>query len=490
MLGFFAKRPAIGVLAILGGLVFGATMAHRSRASGPSTSSLSFLRPKPNLQSGQPAAVDWRPLLSVERAELRQGKLVQRLQDGTRVTYTLDPKLQQWAKDYLRSYDLPYAAMVMLDVQSGKVLVMAGHASANPKVDTRQLCLKPWAPAASVFKLVTAAALLDRGVSADATVCYHGGEHGLRKHNILDNPKIDKTCKSLSYAVAKSINPVMGKLAVRHLSAKHLEDWSYRFGFNRPIPFDLPVQPSQATIPDGDLDKARVAAGFWKSEASVLHGALIAGVAASRGQLLWPRLVEEVAQSDGRKIIPFPPEPERVMSRSAAEKLAAMMVETTRMGTGRSFRTRTGEAVFKFDVGGKTGSLSRSNPFLHYSWFVGFAPANKPKVAFAVLLGNPEKWKIKAHTAARTLLGRYVNPDDGSKPKAGTAVAKAKKAKAKPSARPARAAAKVKTSPAAQPTPAVAKGGNKAKAKPVVQPPRRRKTTAASGSPSRRARHS
>ena len=66
MLGFFAKRPAIGVLAILGGLVFGATMAHRSRASGPSTSSLSFLRPKPNLQSGQPAAVDWRPLLSVD----------------------------------------------------------------------------------------------------------------------------------------------------------------------------------------------------------------------------------------------------------------------------------------------------------------------------------------------------------------------------------------------------------------------------------------
>jgi penicillin-binding protein A len=436
MIGFFAKRPAIGVLALVVALAAGGVFAHQSRRRGTVKTSLSLSRTRVIPAS----AIDWRPMLNIDRAEPKDGRMVQTLTDGTRVTYTLDAKLQQWAKEYLRSYELPYASMVMLDVKSGKVLVMAGHSAANPKVDTRQLCLTPWAPAASIYKLVTAAALLDRGVSPDASVCFHGGMRGITMRHLVENAKLDTSCKSLSYAIAKSINPIMGKLAMRNLSAKNLEDWSYRFGFNRPIPFDLPVQPSQALIPDGQLERARVAAGFWKTEASVLHGALIAGIAATRGLLLWPRAIEHVNQADGRKVIPFPPEPERVMGRSAAGQLAKMMVETTKIGTARnSFHSRSGEAVFSIDVGGKTGSLSRSKPFLHYSWFVGFAPADDPKVAFAVLLGNPEKWKIKAHTAARMLLGHYLNPTvDGAK----KAVAHAKVAK--PSKRVVKAARKAR----------------------------------------------
>ena len=53
-------------------------------------------------------------------------------------------------------------------------------------------------------------------------------------------------------------------------------------------------------------------------------------------------------------------------------------------------------------VAGKTGSLTgKRAPGLNYNWFVGYAPADRPEIAFAVLLANEPKWQIKAHYAAQ-----------------------------------------------------------------------------------------
>jgi cell division protein FtsI/penicillin-binding protein 2 len=103
-----------------------------------------------------------------------------------------------------------------------------------------------------------------------------------------------------------------------------------------------------------------------------------------------------------------------------------MMMGTTTFGTAaKSFGSKRHALPSGIQAAGKTGSLTRSNPFLHYSWFVGFAPVDKPKVAFAVLLGNPERWQIKAHHAARALLGQYLSPAEIKTPgkdKNGTAI--------------------------------------------------------------------
>ena len=45
---------------------------------------------------------------------------------------------------------------------------------------------------------------------------------------------------------------------------------------------------------------------------------------------------------------------------------------------------------------------------LGYSWFVGFAPVDHPRIAFAVLLGNPAAWPLKAHSVARHLVAEYL----------------------------------------------------------------------------------
>ena len=66
-------------------------------------------------------------------------------------------------------------------------------------------------------------------------------------------------------------------------------------------------------------------------------------------------------------------------------------------------------------VAGKTGTLSTTEPFyMQYSWFVGFAKTTKPSLSIAVLLGNPELWQIKAHTAARMVLIEALKSRAGS----------------------------------------------------------------------------
>lgn len=425
MIGFFRNSPRIGSFSIFLVFVTGGVLAHHSRGpvKRPKTPPLAVEKKRARPAKKTEISQTWKMMVDLDHATPEGGRLVQKLPDGSRVTFTLDPELQAWAKGHLEHYEIPYGAMVMVDVKDGKTLVMAGHSSRNEQVDIEQLCLTPWAPAASVFKLVTAAALIDRGVPANAQICYHGGMRGLRKSHIKDNPRLDTTCRSLSYAVAKSVNPIMGKLAVRYLGQKHLTGWARRLGFERPVPFDLPVAPSKASIPKEKLALARVAAGFWKTEISPLHGAVLAGVAASGGLLRWPHVVQSVERPGAGKEPLRRSVARRVMNRYLARQLRQMMVRTTVMGTARrGFNSRRGRPFLgDIKVGGKTGSLSRKHPFLEYNWFVGFAPAHKPEVAFAVLLGNPARWRIKAHTAARMMLTQYFKKSRGKKKKVASA---------------------------------------------------------------------
>jgi cell division protein FtsI/penicillin-binding protein 2 len=111
---------------------------------------------------------------------------------------------------------------------------------------------------------------------------------------------------------------------------------------------------------------------------------------------------------DDQGEIPVLPGPtNRVIEEHVARDIAFMMVGTTESGTAyKGFHDRRGRKFLPdLEVAGKTGTLTRRSPsYLQYSWFVGFAPADDPEVVIAVLLGNPERWHLKAHTAARIVL--------------------------------------------------------------------------------------
>ena len=88
-----------------------------------------------------------------------------------------------------------------------------------------------------------------------------------------------------------------------------------------------------------------------------------------------------------------------------------MMELTTRIGTAKAaFHDRRGHRYLPVDVAGKTGTLSAQTErgYLGYSWFVGYAPADHPAIAFAVALGNPAQWRIKATYVARRIVAEHL----------------------------------------------------------------------------------
>ncbi len=99
----------------------------------------------------------------------------------------------------------------------------------------------------------------------------------------------------------------------------------------------------------------------------------------------------------------------RAIKPETASELTRMMTETVENGSARgAFRDPKGEAYLPgIGVAGKTGTLSDNEANRHYTWFVGFAPADQPEVAVAALVVNNPTWQIKAPLMARNLLRSY-----------------------------------------------------------------------------------
>jgi cell division protein FtsI/penicillin-binding protein 2 len=206
----------------------------------------------------------------------------------------------------------------------------------------------------------------------------------------------------LAYGVAHSNNAILGKLAFQKLQPKKLAAAAHKFGLGTVAQLgELEGVVGALEMPGTrDLDFAKVAAGFTTdtsgAKLSVMGGAMIAATFASDGKQPTPTLIASI---DGTQI----PTPvgHRVISASNARAVAKMMMQTCDEGSAaKSF----GKGL-KHKVAGKTGTLTRKKPFhMEHSWFVGFAPAEKPELVVSVLFGNPEDWHLRGHEAARRLI--------------------------------------------------------------------------------------
>lgn len=350
------------------------------------------------------------------------------VEGGGRAELTLEPELQESAEEVLRTYRIPFGAAAVVSVADGRVLALAGRSERDPSLGPAELALRPWAPAASVFKVVTAAALVEGGASASTRVCYHGGVSAVLADNLVDLPKLDRRCDTLAWGVGKSQNAIIAKLASRRLTPDALARTAAAFGFNAPLDFDAPTEPSTVDVPTDELEFARTAAGFYHSSLSVLHGALVAAAVANRGQMPAPKLVARAVDAHGRPL-PLPRRhARRVLAPEVAAEVGRMMTLTTRTGTAKgAFRDRRGRPLLPVEVAGKTGTLSfrggtgdpalpvvtseQDGGYLGYSWFVGYAPADRPRIAFAVLIGNQAAWRIKATFLARRLVAEQLALD-------------------------------------------------------------------------------
>src|SRR5262249_13048532 len=214
----------------------------------------------------------------------------------------------------------------------------------------------------------------------------------------VEDPRRDAPCASLAAGVARSNNAILGKLAVRTLDSKVLTRYAAAFGYGRTLPLG---RPSTADIPDDPLEFARAAAGFWHTELSPLVGAVLAATIATGGLAVTPYVTDE----PGEEKAPAP----RVLDAATAQAGARMLAATTETGTARgAFHDGAGRRWLRVRAAGKTGTLSRRpvaglSP-LDFSWFVGFAPAERPTVIVSVLLATTPQHHARAATLARDIL--------------------------------------------------------------------------------------
>ena len=301
----------------------------------------------------------------------------------------------------------------MLSIPDGRVLAMVGRSAADPRLGAEELALHPWAPAASVFKVVSASALVELGgVSGATRTCYHGGVSSILPDNLVDIPRIDGRCDTLAYGLGKSQNAILAKLASPHLTTDSLGRIGARVRLRRGHPLRA---ARRALAPRRPRRPARVRAhgGRLLALDAVAHARRAAGgddrepgrhADADARRARRRRRRQPARRCPSRR-------PRRVVAAATAREVGKMMELTTRIGTARAtFNDKKGRRLLAVDVAGKTGTLGAETDhgYVGYSWFVGYAPADHPKIAFAVTLGNHPTWRIKATYVGRRIVTEYL----------------------------------------------------------------------------------
>jgi penicillin-binding protein A len=356
--------------------------------------------------------------LDLLRLDLRPQRVMAPLRDGQTAELTLDPAVQRAARAQMSKYRIPEGGVVVMDVKTGKLLAYASYVNEGEAFDVN---VRAEAPAASVFKVITGSALVEKaGLSSETEQCYNGGKSRILPDELIDDPRRDKWCATLAIAMGRSLNVVFARLAQKNLTPEDVAQMGGAYGFGASLPFVVPNEPSKIEIPQEPVEFARASAGFWHTTMSPLLGVSIAQTVANGGVALEPRVVAAVSRG-GEELWRDEREP-RVLRRAikgeTATEVTRMMRETVTNGSAyKSFHDAKGKPYLPgVAVAGKTGTLTDYKQNRFYTWFVGFAPADAPEVAISTLVVNTPSWQIKAPQLAREVLRAYFEKKSASPP--------------------------------------------------------------------------
>lgn len=329
-------------------------------------------------------------------------------------------------------------AVVMLNPRTGEILAMAStptfdaSAIANPATEDQafgELQDSPSRPLlnratqgryvpGSVFKIVTAIAALGSG-AIDASTTFPNQAKAESDGLVVDgfrireHPGVPARTLDLAHATEVSSN-IFFALTGLKTGGANLAEYAAKLGFDGNVGFDLPVAASQVTNgngtqPGGFLDDAELAnASYGQGETFVtpFEMALVAATVANDGELMRPHLVTALTGRSGTRTV-VPESLRRVISASEAAAINEAMVRAVEGTLGRQFTP--GADVPGITVAGKSGTAELGGSGEPHSWFIGFAPANDPQIAIAVLVERGGRGAQRAVPLGGSLLKTYFD---------------------------------------------------------------------------------
>jgi len=261
-------------------------------------------------------------------------------------------------------------------------------------------------PPGSVFKIVSAAALLAAGVDPRAPVDCQGYLHqpdalrcALFRHNGIGHGPV-----TLADALARSCNVYFFHYA-EQMGAAPLVDWARRFELGRPAGVDLPGE-SGGAIPSGEtskLDGRLFAIGQGPLTATPLQIARVMAAIANGGTFITPHLArlsvsDEATACNSSRLLRIPG-----LSSDMVGALREGLVHAVTDPQGTAHATVQSAQV---TIAGKTGTAEIGGNQPEHAWFAGYAPADDPRIAFVVVLEHAGNADTAAGPVARQLVER------------------------------------------------------------------------------------
>ncbi|RYZ87245.1 MAG: hypothetical protein EOP04_12160, partial [Proteobacteria bacterium] len=320
--------------------------------------------------------------------------------DGRPVT--IIPQLQNQVARFIRNNGNPISALVITEVKTGKILAMVqGQSPDKWKADTHS-ALHVGFPTASLFKTVTAAAGFEVGqLDPEVTLSMFGGCARVNPRGIWPPVESRRASDGLTLrrAYGHSCNGFFAKLAVNTIGLGPIINMAHKLGWNSTtIASDFLLPPSPLRAPTESASSihtiGKFAAGFGSVGLSAVHAAWQYQTIANDGLAIPVHLFQDTASPDPAK------DGVKAIEKETAEQLRSIMESTVLAGTASNAYRRGRMKLLRNEVGGKTGTLTGSNPQGLTTWFAGMYPIERPEISVSAVVLLENLWKFKASNLA------------------------------------------------------------------------------------------
>lgn len=333
------------------------------------------------------------------------------------VSTSIEGSLQQYAANLLDRSKTYEAAVVVMRPHDGRILALVDYKK-DGDGEGLNLCMRADIPCASLFKIISAAGVIEeRNFPPDHALYYRGGKHTLYKSQLKKDIENDryKIKTSLMKAFSGSNNSVFGNLGIYELGMEDINDYALRFLFNTSIPFDLELETSKFDVPTDEFGIAEIASGFNKRTLlSPLHATLITSAITNNGIMMEPWLVSNIKDHKGE--ILYHARISRManpIKEETSKKMRVLMNDTIMSGTvSKTFRSLIRKETFKnIELGAKTGTINDHLDQYKYDWLTAYALPEEANsgICITVLAVHEKMLGIRAKDIARDIINYYFS---------------------------------------------------------------------------------